>query len=297
MSIASHCADLIRDRGPLTAEELGQACREAGLSRASKPAVSVAGALSYDGRVLRFGDRYHLVTSLLDSRWLTFRRPATSKPFPHELDLAPLSGPAGRHDIPVRGGGLLARTMQSGWTTVTCELPDAEIIGMRLVGGTAELTAVEIDDAARGRGDRLAGLVRGSIARQVICPSSRDIAKAILSLVHEDKDVLRDPVPPLSDLFPELLPKPRAATPTRPVPPAQPRAPREVVLVLPDEVHESLAEEARHCGESVGEWLSTEVTRLARWPHAARWDAERGHDWYPDDEAELEADVLRFPRW
>ena len=231
MTIASYCVELLSDRGPLTAEELGRACQEVGLSAAKDPSTSVAGALSWssEGRVLRIGDRYHLVTSLLDGRWLTFRRPATSNPFPNDLDLAPLRGSDGRHDIPVRGGGVLASTRKRGWTTVACELPDADFIGMRLDGGTAVLTPVQIDDAARERGDQLAGLLRGSTARQVWFPDSRDLVKTLLELVHRDDEVLREPVPPFSELFPEYLPKP--------VPPgmatALPYAHRATTVVLP----------------------------------------------------------------
>ena len=45
MSIASHCIELIRERGPLTAEELGRLCREAGVTRAQDPLQAVVNAL------------------------------------------------------------------------------------------------------------------------------------------------------------------------------------------------------------------------------------------------------------
>ena len=289
MTIASYCVELLSDRGPLTAEELGRACQEVGLSAAKDPSTSVAGALSWssEGRVLRIGDRYHLVTSLLDGRWLTFRRPATSNPFPNDLDLAPLRGSDGRHDIPVRGGGVLASTRKRGWTTVACELPDADFIGMRLDGGTAVLTPVQIDDAARERGDQLAGLLRGSTARQVWFPDSRDLVKTLLELVHRDDEVLREPVPPFSELFPEYLPKP--------VPPgmatALPYAHRATTVVLPDEVHDTLSEVATRCGETVGQWLAAEVSRLVWWPHAPPRVGDLGRAWSGADYRVLVDDV------
>ena len=61
----------------MTAEELGAACRSAGLTAAKDPALSVRSALSWwqDGRAVHIDEQFHRVTSLLDRRWLTFRQP------------------------------------------------------------------------------------------------------------------------------------------------------------------------------------------------------------------------------
>ena len=68
MTIAGHCIELLRERGPLTADELGEACRAAGVTKAANPATSVSSALSWyqDGRALSIDGRWHLATTLLD---------------------------------------------------------------------------------------------------------------------------------------------------------------------------------------------------------------------------------------
>jgi hypothetical protein len=66
VTIASHCLSLLHERGPLTAEELGSACRDAGVTTAQQPAQAAASALTWnvDGRALLVRGRYHAVTNL-----------------------------------------------------------------------------------------------------------------------------------------------------------------------------------------------------------------------------------------
>jgi hypothetical protein len=45
MTIASHCPDLLHERGPLTAEELGSECHEAGVTMSRNPTQAVINAL------------------------------------------------------------------------------------------------------------------------------------------------------------------------------------------------------------------------------------------------------------
>lgn len=78
MTIASHFLALLRERGPLTADELGSACHEAGVTTSRNPTQAVINALrwNHDGRSFRVGDRYDAVTDLLEGRWLTFHESA-----------------------------------------------------------------------------------------------------------------------------------------------------------------------------------------------------------------------------
>lgn len=164
MTIASHCLALIRERGPLSAEELGAACREAGATAARAPAQSVTTALSWnqDGRALLVRDRYHAVTDLLEGRWLTFAAPVDDPWGAHpNVDLACLSGVVEREGLPLAGGGTVTaqRYSHGSWQWPEGSLPAGETLGLRLTGGTAQVSAVVLDDDAKRRGERLVELL------------------------------------------------------------------------------------------------------------------------------------------
>jgi hypothetical protein len=164
MTIASHCLALLHERGPLTPEELGSECHDAGVTTSRNPTQAVINALNWnqDGRALMVGDRFRAVTELLEGRWLTFPASvdggATVDP---GVDLACLTRLVEREGLPLAGGGTITaeRYWNRTWSGPDGWLPVGETLGLRLVGGMADVSAVVIDDAAEKRGARLVELL------------------------------------------------------------------------------------------------------------------------------------------
>jgi hypothetical protein len=208
MTIASHCVALIREHGPLTPDELGDACREAGVTTSRQPANAVKSALHWyqDGRVLLVRDRFHDVVELLDGRWLTFPRADESLEVRPDIDLACLARLVQRDGLPLADGGVVASRhyVDDAWVGPDGWLPDGDVLGLQLSDGTARVAAVVIDDAARERGARLAEqLTEGASQRSFGFLDRRRAATAgLLRLLAADDELLREPVPPLSTLLP-----------------------------------------------------------------------------------------------
>jgi hypothetical protein len=269
MTIASHCLSLIREHGPLSADELGAACREAGVTASRQPASAVASALSWyqDGRAFRVRDRFHTVAGLLEGRWLTFHAPDVPTTMKSDLDLACLKRLVERDGLPLAGGGTVRADPYDGtWTGPDGWLPAGETLGLKLIGGAAHLSAVVLDDAAVERGARLAELL-GLLRSQGYLGMSDHVARrataseGLLSLLAKDDDLLRDPVPPLSSLLPapaEVLRRSAWAAP----PPFW----RAVEVRLSPELYERFDDAAGFVGEPVGRWLEAQLEWLADWP-------------------------------
>jgi hypothetical protein len=279
MTIADHCIELLRDRGPMTAEALGEACRAAGLTAARQPDLSVRSALGWsnDGRALRIGAELHLVASLLDRRWLTMRCPEDPRQFDPGIDLASLSGIARRDGIPLAAGGTL-RMLQYGtsWAGPRGWAPPADVIGIRLVDGVAEVAAVELDGDADKRGDALAELLprAGTGYSYGYGERSDAVVRDLLTLLHRDPGLLREPVPPLREVIPQPAPPAWRA----PLTPAPPPGRRAVEAFVPPWLLMSVEDAAAEAGQPVAVWLGDEIERLVSWP-----SRPAGTPGWPDD--------------
>jgi hypothetical protein len=301
MTIASHCLALLHERGPLTAEELGLACHEAGVTTSRNPTQAVNSALNWhqDGRVLLVGDRFRAVTELLEGRWLTFNASADDRTTVDPgLDLACLTRLVEREGLPLACGGIITaqRYYLRSWSGPDSWLPTAETVGLRLVGGIAELTAVVIDDAAEARGARLVELLTdGDPKRNYDQRERRELAgQRLLGLVAEHDDLLCDPVPPLSDLFPAPPEELRRNSWQAP-PPFWP----SLQIHLPPEIYARLSQSADATGDRLDEWLVGQLAWLAQAPLLAAVDRavdraiERALDRY---DTTWDRSVLPFPR-
>jgi hypothetical protein len=267
MTIAEHCLELLREKGPMTAADLGNACRWAKLTTARQPDLSVRSALGWaqDGRVLRIGDEFHLVTSLLDRRWLTMRCPEEPRQFDPGIDLACLAGVAQRDGIPLTGGGTLRKLRDSvTWAGPRDWAPSADFVGIRLVDGTAEVAAVELDGDADKRGDALVELLPRAGTGYSFGYGSRhdDLVRDLLTLLHRDPALLRDPVPPLRELVPQPAPPAWQVPPA----PAAPPGRSTVAAFVPPWLLDTVEEAAAEAGLPVAVWLGDEIARLVSWP-------------------------------
>jgi hypothetical protein len=267
MTIADHCLDLLRDRGPMTAQDLGAACRFAGLTTARQPEVAVRGALGWwqDGRAVRIDDEFHLVSSVLDGRWLTMRAPADARQFDAGFDLACLEGIGRRDGIPLASGGTLGRPRYGvSWTGPPGWAPSSELVGLRLVDGVAEVAAVELGDAAAKRGDQLTELLlqtRTGRSHGFGGPTHAMVGE-LLTLLHRDPELLREPGPPLSEVAPRPAPPPWQL----PIPSGPPPGLGTAEAFVPLELLMSIADAAAVAGVAPAVWLGDEIARLADWP-------------------------------
>lgn len=262
MTIASHCVDLLRANGPMTREELGESCRVARVTAAKDPALAVQGALQYDGRVLRVEATYHLVERLLEGRWLSLERPDDPERFHPDIDLQCLQGLASRDGVPLAAGGRLARpTYGVGWSGPRDWAPPGEVIGLRLVEGVAHVSSIDVDDEVRQRGEQLTARLNARLSLRPHAGHPRhDVAQALLELLHEDDDLLGEPVPPLRRLFPAPPPDTRRYGPTGSV------ESTTLHVTVPPQVYAGLVEAADDVGVPVNIWLADELARLHTWP-------------------------------
>jgi len=303
MTIASHCLALLHERGPLTAEELGSECHEAGATTSRNPTQAVVNALNWnqDGRALMVGDRFRAVTELLEGRWLTFPAsvdgPATVDP---GVDLACLARLVEREGLPLAGGGTITaeRYCNRTWSGPDGWLPVGETLGIRLVGGMADVSAVVIDDAAEKRGARLVELLTDGDPKQNYDYYERremTSGQRVLGLIAEHDALLRDPVPPLSTLFPAPPEELRRNSWLAPPPYWQ-----TVQVHLPPDIHARLNQLADMTGDRLDEWLVGQLAWLADAPLLAEVDraVERAFDRYDDYDRSWDGrrSVLSFPR-
>lgn len=296
MTIASHCIDLLRANGPMTREQLGESCRVAGVTVAKDPALSVQSALRYDGRTLCVDGRYHLVERVLDGRWLTLERPENPQKFDPDIDLKCLEAMAQKDGVPLASGGHLKQSTYygGGWSGPADWAPPGEVIGIRLVAGVAHVSSVDVDDDVRQRGEQLVPRLEERIPTRSYALDRRHTAAgdALLMLLHEDDDVLRQPVPPLSRLFPAPEPD------THRYRPAGTFATTTLRVPLAPEVYAGLAEAADYHGVSVDTWVADELTRLYAWPHRPWFDryGRAPEPWLEDDEVECHDRALSLVR-
>jgi hypothetical protein len=307
MTIASHCLALLHERGPLTAEELGSACHEAGVTTSRNPTQAVINALNWnqDGRALMVGDRFRAVTELLEGRWLTFHVSGDARaPVDPGLDMACIAGLVEREGLPLAGGGTITAERYGirTWSGPDGWLPTGQTLGLRLVGGVAEVRAVDIDDAAEKRGARLVELLTdGDPKRNYDYYERREMTggQRLLGLIAEHDELLRDPVPPLSSLFPAPPEELRRNSWQAPPPYWQ-----TLQVHLPPDIHARLNQLAHMTGDRLDEWLVGQLAWLADAPLLAAVDravdraVERAFDRYDDYDRSWDGrrSVLPFPR-
>lgn len=124
----------------------------------------------------------------------------------------------------------------------------------------AQVSSVDVDDDMRQRGKQLAARLTAQLEPGAYDGHRRhDVAHALLRLLHEDDDVLRQPVPPLQRLFPAPQPETRQL-------PAGAFDARTLHVKLSPEVYAGLAEAADEVGIPVDTWVADELTRLHAWP-------------------------------
>jgi hypothetical protein len=271
VTIASHCLALLREHGPLTPAELGAACREAGVTASRNPEQAVISALSWnqDGRAFRAGGRFRAVTDLLDGRWLTFAALDDPEDLCADADLACLVRVVQREGLPLAGGGAVkARRYSYGtWTGPDGWLPAGETLGLRLLGGTAHVSAVVLDAAAEQRGEQLAALLKqgsrfgsGGYGRR-----HEAAGPGLLTLLTEDDDLLREPVPPLSLLLP-APPQEAWQNSWDTAPPFW----ATVQVHLAPELYGHFEVVARSMGKPLGHWLAEQLEWFAECPTIQR---------------------------
>jgi len=200
VTIASHCLALLHEHGPLTPEELGAACRDAGVTASRHPEQAVISALNWhqDGRAFRVGDRFRAVTDLLEGRWLTFAAPDDPENLTPDVDLACLTRLVQREGLPLAGGGIVKarRYSYATWTGPDGWLPAGETLGLQLLGGTAQVSMVVVDAAAEHRGERLAELLAKASSHRSNGYFERHQAAGpgLLTLLANEDDLLLDAV-------------------------------------------------------------------------------------------------------
>ncbi|MEA2027147.1 MAG: SEC-C metal-binding domain-containing protein, partial [Chloroflexota bacterium] len=227
-TIADAAHALLVDLRAATSEELAEPIAAAGLTRAKSPTRAVSRALGDDPRFRRLSDRRWAVPrELLDGAVLTHR------PTPQEIDNAALSvvpdlAPlvvAGLFGIMTVDGALLTPAWDAEAGALTGTDTDTAIKGppgwlagadgktllhVRLVGGTLEAAwGPEPPAATRMSGRRIVETVRRALDRQPPTesffglPPTVPLSEALLLMVIDDPELLREPLLPLGTLFEE----------------------------------------------------------------------------------------------
>lgn len=268
MTIASYCLSLLSQRSPQTLEELTDACVAAGVTRSRTPLTSVRQALAGHGDVAPElpGGRYAYSRHLLDGRWFTTRCHDGRRLSP-SFDLRLLQRLLAARSTPlVSGGEAIAGASADGWAGPAGWLPEAgELVGVRLRGDHLEVRRVDLDARAGARGADLAERLRVRASRHFWWPASgvgdeRGVWDAVLQLLAEDDDVLRDPVPPLADLLPDMAHRPEA----------QVRLGHPVMLQLPELLQKRLTRLATEESTPLARWLTDRLEDIASEPETAR---------------------------
>ena len=154
------------------------------------------------------------------------------------------------------------------------------------------MTIVALGEEATERGERLADrIVAGSSASYVGNATEDVLVHSLLSLVHEDDTILREPVPPLSTLLPAPPERPYAGLgPGNVAPPGW----RRLQLALPPRLFDDLAGAAAGSDMPLETWLADELERLTAWP-TRPWRRENG--WDDDVPPWLEDESPRHGEW
>lgn len=211
-TIATRCFELIAERGPLTADELGEILRAEGRTTAKVPAQSAANALSYDARVVRRPDRrYVAARDLVAGRVFTHviseaeratgrLEPGADHPFLVALALG---------GLPIVGGGVLLKHGSDGargpgdWLD---RFDEGTTIALRHVDGAVAVEPAAFDDDAARRAEQVRALLSPRFPFGWSYTAERDLCDALVAALSDDPSLLRAPVPPLGELV--LGPRP-----------------------------------------------------------------------------------------
>lgn len=307
-TFATAAAQYILERGPLTLLQLHTLALEQGVTRARSPASlrsSLSGSRTF---VERPDGRYDTAVRLLTGALLTtrLRRPPSDGVLWGDRDLDPLLALDRRGTLPLSTGGHVAPGVghaecwvgPAGWLDAA---PDAGLLGLRWDGRVLHVEAVEdavTADSAHAQEVRrlLARHARGRQHRTYAYDPPPALTTVVLSALLEDPDLLRRPLPPLSELLP--LPedlRPQDSGPSRYEPVNVLRVP------VPLRVHDELGRRADLLGERlpdyVGMLLSAAADRLLPpTPVSRRYDPYDTCDAY-DQPSAMAADVVELSRW
>lgn len=264
MTIASHCLDLLSTRSPQSPEELAEACIAAGVTRSKTPVASVTQALwshRFVAPLLSDG-RIGYTLHLLEGRWFTTRHRNGDR-IPASLDIGRLPEVLGEEGLPsaTAGGRVTGSKYADGLHGPAGWLPaeqDDGLLALRLHGGVVEVRTVPwLDERAHRAGEDLAARLRKRVR-----PPQRDSGEwvanevwtALVQLLGDDGDVLREPVAPLSELLPEYVHNPLAKL----------ELSEPITICLPEELRDRLVEHAQVIGQPLPEWLTDQLEDLAR---------------------------------
>lgn len=251
--------------GPCTVDDLYSAMRELGVTKA-KTSTSVRDALHRrESAAEQLPDgRWDVVTRRLVGATLTVRprsRLADGCLWAH-ADLTPLEAMR-RTELPLRDGGT-ARWSRGDVTRLVFPpgtLPETgpgQLLALRWDGVVLSVSVVDEptgdpDYVTRtDRARRLLALHATTRDRWTGWESRRDVRDHVLSALREDPDLLREPLPPLSELVP--LPDAELESPSWSV------RGRRVVLALPDRVMDELDRRARLLGDSTPSYAAMLLT-------------------------------------
>jgi hypothetical protein len=153
------------------------------------------------------------------------------------------------------------------------------LLGLRLRAGELQVTTLTLDDHAAARGESLVERVFAAAPKSITYSydysydSDRKISRALLQVLHDDPDALREPVPPLSTLFPtkRVPPWEPHSYPAEPSP-QQPR----LVLDLPWYLYDELQTAAALSAQPLETWLVDQLGTLLSWP-LPRWPVGDEH--------------------
>ncbi len=204
-TIAGCCRELLDTSGPKTLSELAEHVVAEGRSQARYPEMSVSNALTDEERVFRNGDVYVSVPVLVEGRVLTTRHPApaefwsrtaswlrASKPW--FFDLAAFPTPSSTAELPGPAAG------------------EGQLSAWRMLGG--ELVVEPVPEDGLGDPGRLIEAVRAEVPKSA--GRGHGLRREVLLACLENDDLLRNPLAPLSELFPEHAPREPEPVKTRP---------------------------------------------------------------------------------
>jgi hypothetical protein len=218
--------NVLRERGPCTVDELAEAARQVGVTRARNPLDAVRAALRQSETAIALPDgRWSCAACLLDDAVLTHRVRASTagrRDLWPRNDLFPFA-PLFDRALPLASGGVLARADHrppqptvlvgpSGW------LPSVDagaLLALRWRGGALQVMPMEVDpDAVADRVTLLRELFIYHREAKTLRSWRSPFGGAVLGALLEVPGLLGTALPPLGEILADLLRAP--AEPVRP---------------------------------------------------------------------------------